>query len=143
MEFDFEDVWERIRQVTGWKRYGDLAEFLSITSASVSGAKSRGVMPIEWAFRVASHYNINTDWLLTGEGSKAKDKEKYDKELLIMAINFLEKAFESFGSNIRWDKKGEFVIDFYEHLEKYNINKNQVNLIEKEALDIVKSLSLD
>ena len=55
-------------QVTGWKSFNRFSAFLQVTAASVSGAKSRGVMPLEWAFKIAQHYNCSTDWLMTGEG---------------------------------------------------------------------------
>lgn len=87
--FDFEEVWERICQITGWKKYGEMAEFLGIRSASVSGAKSRGAMPIEWAFQVAQAFDTNTDWLLTG-----KDKSGSDDLLVKIAIKIERKGFE-------------------------------------------------
>lgn len=64
-ELNFDDVWERMRQLTGWKKYGDLADYLKITSQSVSGVKRRGIMPIDWAYKVARGYNGSTDWLLS------------------------------------------------------------------------------
>lgn len=68
IEIPFDDVWERIRQVTKWGTYTDLANFLSISSSSITGAKDRGNWPIEWAFKIAQVYNVSIDWLLTGEG---------------------------------------------------------------------------
>lgn len=64
----FDVVWERIRKVTGWKNYGQLADFLGIKSASVSGAKKRGFISLEWVFKVAQGFGVFTDWLATGEG---------------------------------------------------------------------------
>lgn len=66
--FSFDSVWDRMVQVTGWKNQGQLAEFLGITSASVSGAKGRGFISLEWIFKVARAFNVYTDWLATGEG---------------------------------------------------------------------------
>lgn len=67
-ELVFDVVWERIRKITGWKNYGQLADFLGIKSQSVSGAKSRGYISLEWVFKVAQGFNVFTDWLATGEG---------------------------------------------------------------------------
>lgn len=67
MEFSFDEVWERIRSATGWQKYTEFADFLGIKPASVAGAKSRGKMPIEWALRVADHFEVSTDWLLVGK----------------------------------------------------------------------------
>ncbi|MRR33189.1 helix-turn-helix transcriptional regulator [bacterium] len=68
-ELVFDVVWERIRKVTGWKNYGQLADFLGIKAASVSGAKKRGYISLDWVFKVAQGYKENTDWLATGEES--------------------------------------------------------------------------
>lgn len=65
----FDVVWERIKKVTGWKNYGQLAEFLGIKASSVSGAKSRGYISLEWVFRVAQGFGVSTDWLATGAGT--------------------------------------------------------------------------
>ncbi len=73
-ELVFDVVWERIRQVTGWKNYGQLAEFLGIKSQSVSGAKGRGYIALEWVFKVAQGFNIFTDWLATGEGPMKREE---------------------------------------------------------------------
>ena len=66
--FDFDAIWERVRKLTGWKGYGDLAVYLNIKSPSVSGAKKRGYMPLEWVFKVARGYHASTEWLATGDG---------------------------------------------------------------------------
>lgn len=71
--FNFDSVWDRMVQITGWKNYGQLAEFLGITSASVSGAKGRGFMSLEWIFKVARGFNVSTDWLATGVESIKQD----------------------------------------------------------------------
>ncbi len=53
----------------------DLADFLDIKSSSVSGAKRRGVFPLEWAFKVAQGHNLSTDWLATGEGPMHREPQ--------------------------------------------------------------------
>jgi len=63
----FDQIWSRICQSTGWKKQHELAAFLNIKPASVSGAKARGNFPVEWAFRVAQTYDLSTDWLVTGK----------------------------------------------------------------------------
>ena len=73
----FDVVWERICSLTGWKNYGQLADLLGITSSSVSGAKKRGFISLEWVFKVAQSYNISTDWLATGKGEMKRDLVVY------------------------------------------------------------------
>ena len=65
---EFEKCWERVREMTGWENYKDLATFLDISGSSVSGTKKRGKFPIEWAYKLATHYEGSTDWILQGRG---------------------------------------------------------------------------
>ncbi|MFZ2948804.1 MAG: S24 family peptidase [Desulfuromonadaceae bacterium] len=73
----FDLAWDRVCKLTGWKTYGDLAEYLDIKPPSVSGAKKRGVMPLEWLFKIAQGYDASTDWLATGEGETKRGKVVY------------------------------------------------------------------
>lgn len=65
---NFDEVWTRICEITGWRKSGQMADFLEIKSQSVSGAKSRGQFPIEWAFKIGQEYGLSTEWILTGKG---------------------------------------------------------------------------
>lgn len=108
----FEDVWERIRSVTGWKKYGEFADFLEIKAASVSGAKKRGGMPIEWAFRVARDYNVSTDWLLTGEELNSP----FDLDLLEHVAQVFERIYEHKGLDLGWNTKGKLLRMIFENV---------------------------
>ena len=73
MLIEFDDVWERIKTGTGLSTQKEVAEALSITQPPVSDAKKRGVFPVEWAFKLASAYNLSTDWLMTGKGPMVRE----------------------------------------------------------------------
>ena len=78
----FDIVWERICALTGWKRYSELADFLQIKPASVSGANKRGFISLEWVFKVAQGFNASTDYLATGQGPIRRDtKQQLAKEI--------------------------------------------------------------
>lgn len=64
----FEPTWKLIMKVTNWTTYVQLADFLHIKPGSVSGAKKRGNIPIDWLYKISHHYKCSMDWLLTGEG---------------------------------------------------------------------------
>jgi hypothetical protein len=66
---DFDSVWMRIQTLTRWTAYAELAEFMKIDSSSVSGAKRKANMPIEWLYAIALSFKCNMNWLFTGEGS--------------------------------------------------------------------------
>lgn len=65
-ELIFDEIWERIKSTTGWKSYGEFAIFLGIKASSISGAKKRERMPIEWIMRVAEKFREPLDWFVYG-----------------------------------------------------------------------------
>lgn len=79
-ENDFEVVWERVKILTGWSKYKDLAEFFDTSVESVSGMKRRGKFNLEWARRIAKEYGSYTDWIMDGEGpiKRLEKPEVYD-----------------------------------------------------------------
>jgi hypothetical protein len=64
----FDAAWERVRNITGWKKYKDLAGFLGLTAQTVSDTKERGSFPLEWAFKISQVYGSSTDWIIKGRG---------------------------------------------------------------------------
>lgn len=71
-ELMFDEIWERMRLLTGWKNYGELADYLDIKQQSVSGAKKRGTIPTDWVLQVSIGFKGSTDWLFFGEGPMRK-----------------------------------------------------------------------
>lgn len=67
----FDAVWDRLKKIAGFKRQADLAEALKITGSSVSGAKQRGLFPLEWAYKLALTKQISLDYILKGEQESA------------------------------------------------------------------------
>lgn len=67
-DISFEEVWPRIQAATGWKKDADLRRFLVISSGSMTQAKKRGRMPIEWLYEIYQEYGVSIDWLLSGHG---------------------------------------------------------------------------
>lgn len=64
----FEVTWKRIKQITGWSDYKDLAGFIDSSPQSISGVKKRGKFPLEWARKIALEYGSSTDYIMDGEG---------------------------------------------------------------------------
>lgn len=64
---DFESVWKRIQEKTGFKKQLELANALGIASSNISDAKSRGTFPLEWGYKLASGLDISLDWILFGK----------------------------------------------------------------------------
>ncbi len=66
----FIDAFNRIRLETEIQNQEQLASFLGIKQASVSGAKKRGQFPRAWAEKVARRYNLRYEWIMEGTEPK-------------------------------------------------------------------------
>lgn len=62
----FEQGFERIREAIGAKTQLELANTLEICQSSISDAKSRGVIPGEWAIKLFRLCRINPNWIYEG-----------------------------------------------------------------------------
>jgi len=65
---DFEIVWGRVKQITGWTKYKQLADFVGTSTESIAGVKKRGKFNLAWARDIAKAFNSYTDYLMDGEG---------------------------------------------------------------------------
>ena len=67
---NFAAAWERIKQETDISNFNELGKVIGKTQPSISARKKAGGFPIEWAYLVATEYNLSTEWILTGQGDK-------------------------------------------------------------------------
>jgi len=74
----FEYTWGRVKQLTGWTEYKQLADFVGSSSQSINGVKKRGKFPLEWARKIARGFDSYTDYLMDGEGPMNRGEIKYD-----------------------------------------------------------------
>jgi len=63
---NYDKIWERVQQVTGWKKQKDMAAFLGINSSAITNPKKRGVFPLEWAVKIAIEHEESVVYILTG-----------------------------------------------------------------------------
>ena len=106
-------MWERICGVTRWRKLGDLADFLAIKSPSVSGAKSRGIFPIEWAFKIGQEFGLSTDWILTGKGYGGP-QPSIDEDLFIRVVFAIESLLKQRCLDLSLWQKLRLYIYIYE-----------------------------
>jgi hypothetical protein len=85
----FFDIWTRITGETPIKNFTQLADVVESSKQSVSRKKNEKEFPVDWAFKVSQKFNINTDWIMTGEGPKrlednttAPDREETTKGII-------------------------------------------------------------
>jgi len=130
----FEDVWERVRLFTKWKTQGELAQFLGIQQGSVAGAKQRGAFPLQWAFKIAQHFKVNAEWLLTGEGSSKCD---VDLQLLTAIIAEVERMLDKIGRILPASKKAQLIIYLYKQGAKGLNGQTLNNHIKSNIQDVL------
>ena len=93
MDLVFEDVFRRISEQTDLKTSTNLAEFLGISSASVSKQKTGNTFPASWAILISKQYNLDLNYIVFGE--KYADKMRKDDENMNFLIqNYLEKKHD-------------------------------------------------
>ncbi|NJB69110.1 PAS domain S-box-containing protein [Desulfobaculum xiamenense] len=63
-----ENVLERLKSATDSATFRELAEFLNVSSASISNAKKNERIPPDWLITVGMRTGTSVDWLLTGLG---------------------------------------------------------------------------
>ncbi len=73
---NFSEVYQRICEVTQIATQMQLAELLEIRQSSISDAKRRNSIPAEWYMKLFEKYNLNPDWLKTGQGPKFLERVK-------------------------------------------------------------------
>lgn len=59
-------VLDRLLQGAGLRRDSQLAELLGVTPQAVSQARRKGKVPDGWVLRMASRFNLSTDWVYFG-----------------------------------------------------------------------------
>jgi len=88
---EFKDTFNRIRLETEIQNQEQLATFLGIKQASVSGAKKRGQFPRAWAEKVAKRYNLRYEWIMEGIEPKRimSNKDQEEINTLFDQIRFI------------------------------------------------------
>lgn len=93
MDLEFEDVFRRISEQTDLKTSTNLADFLGISSASVSKQKTGNTFPASWAILIAKQYNLDLNYIVFGE--KYADKmRKDDEDMNILIKNYIGKKYD-------------------------------------------------
>ena len=70
----YEVMLQRLLRAIKSDKLADLAKALGISNQSVSQAKKKQQIPVQWIFDIAMNYGVSADWLMTGEGSMLRDE---------------------------------------------------------------------
>lgn len=66
IDLSFEEVFRRVSELTQIKTSTNLAEFLGITSGSVSKHKGSDTFPASWAVLIAEQHGLDLNYLIFG-----------------------------------------------------------------------------
>ena len=86
LKISYDPVWERVKEVTGWKKDAQLATFLKVQPGTISGARQRDSFPLQWAFKIAQHYQCSTDWLMVKEGREEATKPQQEQQTALPPV---------------------------------------------------------
>lgn len=78
----FREVYERFLQATGVKKDFELAAFLEISPASVSGSKRRQNIPYSWYLKVAEKSGVSVNWLRHGDEQNGEINSKPTENII-------------------------------------------------------------
>ena len=67
-EYFFNDVMQRLKNITNASSYNALAAMMGLSSSAFANFKKRNSIPYNKVFALANSLNISADWVLTGEG---------------------------------------------------------------------------
>lgn len=128
----FESSWERVKKATGMRKQSQLALFLGNSASNVTEAKKRDAFPLEWAFKLAKEYDLNTDWIMTGQSPMRREpsqaekiregEEKYEEPLAHMEDSLQDQQADDYGS-----------VQFEERIEEHNSTIKILKYILKNA----------
>ncbi len=90
-EYNFADIFFRIKQEIKIKNLNQLAEIIDYSQPNISKRKKENYFPPEWAFIIAEKYNLSTDWIMTGKGEKKRFLEPEKIESKNQSIQQLDK----------------------------------------------------
>lgn len=86
----FEAQMARIHEATNTGTQCELATALGIRQSSISDAKKRNALPPGWLVTLAMDYNVNPNWIISGEGGRyimgVESIDGYDVNTLITML---------------------------------------------------------
>lgn len=112
---EFKDAFNRIRLETDIQNQDQLATFLEIKQASVSGAKKRGQFPRAWAEKVAKHYKLRYEWIMEGTEPK-RIVSNLDQEELNIIFDQIRFIFTK-GSPADQNKVKDVANDIFQKIQ--------------------------
>jgi hypothetical protein len=123
---NFDEVWARLKVVLDLKSQIQLASMLGIKSPSVTDAKKRGLFPLNWAYLLATKYNISLDLILLGRSSSGESSltpNNSNKPIYIdSAVELVEEAVRASGRKINSEQKAALVSIIRDELKRKTDN---------------------
>lgn len=129
----FDDILSRIKKMSGVKTDSQVAKLLGLKPNTLAERKSRNSIPYEELFIFSNKNNLNSDWLLTGEGPKYRTERKEVKEsatlnldLISDVIEVVEAVFQREDLHLPPKKKAELITLLYEEILEDESKKDKL-----------------
>ncbi|MGL1932726.1 MAG: helix-turn-helix domain containing protein [Desulfotalea sp.] len=130
------EIIDRIKATTELKTLTAIAQFVGTDQGFLSKKKNRNEFSADWALKIANHYNLSTDWILTGIYPSAN----FDNQIAKDIDTWLS---EMESNNEPW-RRDAFTSDFIEAFPRFRrwreskkmeeeIENNQSGLHKQEA----------
>jgi len=116
------------------------AAMLNTSSGYISEIEQGKKMPgSEFLISLWRVFGVDLNWFVTGEEKEvaSKNEIEYDRELLIQAIKVMEECLVRKGVMPDPEKRSKVAVKLYENLIKSNVAPDDLQEIEKEALELV------
>jgi hypothetical protein len=128
INFDFEEVFERVKKAADIRSLVQLAEIIDVTQQAVSLNKKKNIFPLEWAYIISEQFNLELNWLVKGE-EKAKEEIVFS-ERTTHVLNEIERWLNKERANepkiIDW-----FDVEFKEKFPKFAEWKRKAEIEQK------------
>lgn len=143
-----ERVLERIMTALNLRHKTELARLLSVSHAAIYSAINKKKVPQRWLTKLAHDYNLNPNWILTGEGpiqigegnppsSLSEDVKQFDVNLLKKVIEIVEKRLEGKEPALSLEKKAELISLLYEDVLRDESLRDQIDPKAQRLLKLI------
>ncbi len=96
---NYNTVMRRILPVTKIENPTQLAKTIGISQATVNRKKNQNKFEVEWAFLLATQFDLTTEWILTGK------ERKLSNNYLLIVESWLKEMVSEDPRNKDWFEK--------------------------------------
>lgn len=73
---NYKEIMRRIEPITGIKNASQLSKIIEVPQPTVNRRKNKNKFEIEWAYILGKQFDLQIEWILTGQGPQKLNEEK-------------------------------------------------------------------